>query len=754
MQTSRRNPSHPPEKAGMARHGARYGAQCLWRWLLCGAGALAVCLGGWKSLHAGERILDERQKYADQVSQTYSYRFGKGEPFLPSNAKIQGDTFIQPGAFPTAQYCRHCHEASYHQWRQSLHANSFRTPFYTKNVGLLQNTKGMEFSRHCEGCHNPIELFSGQVTPQPTSKDREFDQDGVTCMVCHSIQKLQPTYGLGSYVMGVPAVMVDEQGKPIPGEVSYAEINAHVDRHKAAVMKDFYRTPEYCASCHKANIPETLNDYKWLRAIGLYDEWQQSSYAKQSPLPFYKKDMQTCQSCHMTREQAVQADVAAKNGTIVSHRWVGGNTAVPFLYGYDEQLKKTLEYLKADKLNVDLFALAKPDGSGLIAPLGAKSFDLKPGDELQAMVVIQNKGVGHTLIPEQRDMYQAWAEFELSDADGKVLHASGRLSGDGTLDPEAHSFITRLLDKDGGLLTKHEIWQRRTTATDATIRPGRSTLVRYGFRIPKDGKGPYTLTAKVNYRHFNEAFTDFALGAKHPAYPVAEMAVRTRVLKVGENATAGAEAKDNLEWMRWNNFGIALLDQAQYAEAKDAFTEVLKLRPDYGDAYTNLGVVYLQWERYADAAESLKKALAMMPGDARALYYNALVERNQGDLDGAVADLQHVVSQFPHSPDAHRELGFSYYQQHKYGLARVEYETVQGIEPDDLAAHYNLAIIYRREGDKQKAAAQAALFADEKDDPMASTATLGFLRQHPELSGESVPWHLHTADETAATAKK
>jgi tetratricopeptide (TPR) repeat protein len=368
--------------------------------------------------------------------------------------------------------------------------------------------------------------------------------------------------------------------------------------------------------------------------------------------------------------------------------------------------------------------------------------------------VIQNKGVGHTLIPEQRDMYQAWAEFELSDADGKVLHASGRLSGDGTLDPEAHSFITRLLDKDGGLLTKHEIWQRRTTATDATIRPGRSTLVRYGFRIPKDGKGPYTLTAKVNYRHFNEAFTDFALGAKHPAYPVAEMAVRTRVLKVGENATAGAEAKDNLEWMRWNNFGIALLDQAQYAEAKDAFTEVLKLRPDYGDAYTNLGVVYLQWERYADAAESLKKALAMMPGDARALYYNALVERNQGDLDGAVADLQHVVSQFPHSPDAHRELGFSYYQQHKYGLARVEYETVQGIEPDDLAAHYNLAIIYRREGDKQKAAAQAALFADEKDDPMASTATLGFLRQHPELSGESVPWHLHTADETAATAKK
>jgi tetratricopeptide (TPR) repeat protein len=204
--------------------------------------------------------------------------------------------------------------------------------------------------------------------------------------------------------------------------------------------------------------------------------------------------------------------------------------------------------------------------------------------------------------------------------------------------------------------------------------------------------------------------------------------------------------------MRWNNFGIALLDQAQYAQAKDAFSEVLKLRPDYGDAYTNLGIVYLQWERYADAAASLKQALTMMPGDARALYYDALVERNQGDLDAAVVNLQKVITLFPRSIDAHRELGFSYYQQHKYALARTEYEAVQGIEPDDLSAHYNLAIIYRREGDKQKAAAQAALFADEKDDPMASTATLGFLRSHPELSGESVAWHLHSADETAAAA--
>ncbi|MEI9969061.1 MAG: tetratricopeptide repeat protein [Terracidiphilus sp.] len=36
-----------------------------------------------------------------------------------------------------------------------------------------------------------------------------------------------------------------------------------------------------------------------------------------------------------------------------------------------------------------------------------------------------------------------------------------------------------------------------------------------------------------------------------------------------------------------------------------------------------------------------------------------------------------MITQFPRSRDAHRELGFSFYQQHKYQEARTEYETVQ-----------------------------------------------------------------------------
>jgi tetratricopeptide (TPR) repeat protein len=239
--------------------------------------------------------------------------------------------------------------------------------------------------------------------------------------------------------------------------------------------------------------------------------------------------------------------------------------------------------------------------------------------------------------------------------------------------------------------------------------------------------------------------------------PVVEMASRTRTFNIGENPAAPADPADNKEWMRWNNYGIALLDAQQYGESVHAFEQVAKLRPDYADAYTNIALANFQWEKYSISRTNLEKALQISPNNARALYYLALVERNQGNLDAAVVDLTKVAEQFPESRDAHRELGFSYYQQRKYELARGEYERLQSIDPDDLAAHYNLSIIYRRLGMKQKASEQAAIFADQKDDPTASTYALEFLRKHTEIAAESVAWHTHSdldAGENTGLAEK
>jgi Tfp pilus assembly protein PilF len=688
-----------------------------------------------------------RKAYADEVRESYNFRFGAGVISIPGNAAIEGNDFVQAGAFPKATYCAVCHAQAYNNWRQALHSNSFRTPFYRTSVNILLRSKGIEFTRHCDSCHNPVGVLTGGLT-QDSKVDRGFDRDGLTCLTCHSVQKLQPTVGNGGFVLGIPSVMVDEKGSRIPGEVPYEEIMKHPDRHSKAVMKDFYRSPEFCSACHKANLPEPLNDYKFVRAFTVFDEWQNSKFSKRNPLTFYSGEYTTCQNCHMKRSATTLPEYGAKNGTFASHRWTAGNTAVPFYYGFDEQLKKTTEFLQSGTyLNVDLFAFKRKDdsGNGFVGPIGSVPYSLKAGDTVQTMVIIQNKNIGHSLIPEVRDLYESWTEFTVTEQDGTEIYHSGFLKPDGSLDTRAHSFTNRPVDEHGIFVDNHRVFEIHSVAYDNTVQSGRSALVRYEFKIPATAKGPLTITARVNYRHLRQSYLNNIFGTDHPAYPVIELSRRTRTVALGDNAPdATPDPQDNPDWMRWNNYGIASLDQLQYAEAVAAFTEVAKLRPDYADAYTNIALTEMEWEKYDSARKNLKMSLALANDNARALYYMALVERRAGNSDAEIADFKKVVAQYPMSRDARRELGKSYYRQGNTEGAVEQFEALQVLDPDDVTAHYNLAILYGRMGKDKESAQQQAMFKTKKVDPGAPTYSFDFLTKHPEISTESVPWHMHT----------
>ena len=454
----------------------------------------------------------------------------------------------------------------------------------------------------------------------------------------------------------------------------------------------------------------------------------------------------------MKRESISLPDYGAKNGTLASHRWLAGNTAVPFYYGFDEQLNKTIQFLKSGNyLNVDIFALKPSSSDTLIAPLGSRPFTLKADETVDAYVVIQNKNIGHSLIPEVRDLYEAWVQFTVKDTAGAVIYDSGFLKPDGMLDERAHIFTNRPVDMTGNFVDNHRVWTIHSVAYDNTIQAGRSALIRYQFHIPENARGPFTISARVNYRHLRQSYLNNVFGEDLPAYPVVEIASRSRTLNIGDNPVTAPLATDNPDWMRWNNLGIGYLDQMPYEDAMSAFEQVVRLRPDYKDGYINIGVTYVEWEKYPEARAPLERALTLHPDDARALYYLALVERRQRHSEAKVTDLQKVVAQYAYSRDARRELGISYYQQHHSERAMEQFKALQAIDPDDLPAHYNLAILYRRMGLKQQATREAALYTIKRVDPSAPTYSLDYLRKHPEISTESVPWHFHT-DLTRAPA--
>jgi hypothetical protein len=55
------------------------------------------------------------------------------------------------------------------------------------------------------------------------------------------------------------------------------------------------------------------------------DELQQSSFSKESPHPFYVREKETCNSCHMQKTESKYFDVSAKDETITSHRWAAAS---------------------------------------------------------------------------------------------------------------------------------------------------------------------------------------------------------------------------------------------------------------------------------------------------------------------------------------------------------------------------------------------------------------------------------------------
>lgn len=707
--------------------------------LSCGGALLAEGVTG--------RIAEPEKSYSEEISRTYDFKFGPN-PFAPGNATTTTGTFIPGEMFVAAKRCGTCHTDAHAQWRQSAHGNAFREPFYQKNVKDLQSQKGIEFTRHCESCHNPAALFSGALTKNAKVK-RPFDDDGVSCISCHSIQSVNGR-GIGGYVMGVPALLVKEDGTRMLEGVTDQQILNDVPSHRRAMMRPLLKSPEFCGSCHKSQVPRELNDYKFLRAFMVADELQQSSFSKESPHPYYTRDKETCNSCHMKREPAPLFDVSAKEGKLASHRWAAANTAIPFFYKWPEQLSAVNKFLEDDKLGIDIFAIHRKSSGGssdeFIAPLNRRSFTMKAGDEISADVVITNKNIGHSFPPELRDFYEAYVEFIVSNEKGKALYHSGFLQPNGYLDESAHNYKTYLVKADGTYNDKHHIWKSRVFAQNNLIQSGRSDLARYRFRVPADITGALQLTVRLRYRRFTRVFSDYTLG-KSVDYPIVTMATADYLMRLGKNdpvAAADIPKTAMPDWRRWNNYGIALFDQRQYPLAIEAFARAAELDEKYRPvALTNRAMAHLELEQYDEAAAILDQVVKANPDNMRALFQQARIFIKRGQLDQAENNIRRVLAAYPRDRISLQQLGELCKIKRDYPGALDCFEKILQIDPEDQGAHYNLMLVYRKLGRNEEARREAKIFADLKDDPGALSLANQFLRKHPEMSNESVYWHIH-----------
>lgn len=688
-------------------------------------------------------------------------------PFSPSNARTEDGKLIPANQFLPAARCASCHKESHAQWSESVHRNAGREPFYKESVALLERSRGGVPAQHCESCHAPVAVLSGELQTASSSlkTSHAMEDEGVSCAVCHSIVEVR-LEGTGSYTMRRPALLAREDGTPVMGNVTDAQIMADPEGHKRAVMRPLLRTPEFCASCHKSVATPELNQYKFLRGFSAYDEWQQSGASGEAIMPYYRREQRlSCHTCHMHRVDGL-GDLGAKNGTIASHRWIGANTAAPLFYGQQRQVELTENFLKSKVLNLDIFSIKSATTGKLNAPLNAQglnSLALVPGEEVTVEVVVSNRRAAHSFPPELRDMYEPWVEFEALNESGATVYHSGFIKPDQTLDDGAHVYKSILLDESGRMVMRHQMWLTKVKAYDNSVPSGRSDIARYHFRVPTAaGTGAFTsltLRARLNYRRFIQEYTSYVLqrrGQPTLNIPVVRMAeAEVKIVGPGKTTDAPPEKPDQLA-LRWNDYGIGLLEQSQYGPASEAFRRASQLQPDNPDPLVSAAIAEMKTERYGPERDQLQKArrlleqaLKLAPTLARARFVYALLLRSEGKLKEASDALAGIACEYPRDREVQRQLGQTLYAMGRIAESGAAFESVLRIDPNDTGAYQFLAPIYMSEGRQAEADRARSLYLLWRDDPLADRIALRFFGSNPQWAEERVTTHTHGEDSPA-----
>ena len=115
--------------------------------------------------------------------------------------------------------------------------------------------------------------------------------------------------------------------------------------------------------------------------------------------------------------------------------------------------------------------------------------------------------------------------------------------------------------------------------------------------------------------------------------------------------TAGAQEMDTTqiikEAVRYQNLGLAYLEESQPSKAVDAFTNLIELLPNEAIGYGNLAVAHLRLQQ-ADTAEAwVKRGIAVAPTDSQLHFILSEVYQLQGQSELAVEAMKDAVRLAP-----------------------------------------------------------------------------------------------------------
>jgi len=422
----------------------------------------------------------------------------------------------------------------------------------------------------------------------------------------------------------------------------------------------------------------------------------------------------------------------------------------------------------------------------IAAPLDKAQPAVRPGSTIRVDVVVRTRKIGHFFPGGTVDAFDVWLELEARDAAGRSIFWSGRVEdgGKGPVEPGAHFYRSYQLDADGNPINKRNAWQTRSALYVRLIPPGAADVAHYRVAIPPDVRGPISLTAKLNYRKFSHYYTQFAFAGQPrpetagthaplvgpgfdnrewtfdeanipanvsseirgriPDLPIVTVAQAESTLPLADGKpTTWTSIAGHVDRERWNDWGIGLLLQGDLKGAQYAFSHVTKAEPAYADGWLNMARALIQ-EGETDAAKPfIAEALARDASLGRIHYFKALVEKADGDYDGALRSLDRAAAAYPRDRVVLNQMARILFLARRFDEALRVLDRVQDVDPEDLQLHYTAMLCYRALGKDDLAAREETLFARFKADEASQAITQSRRLISPEDNNERQPIHEH-----------
>jgi hypothetical protein len=481
-------------------------------------------------------------KLNNEFPRDYGYVFGPKRPFAPSLAKTASGGAYDARSLAGSESCgaTGCHKQIYDEWAVSAHRYSAMDPAFQKVQSVMAEQNGPESTRYCGGCHDPISLFSG--TKNIGAKDLTSlagYKEGVSCIACHAIKKTD-VKGNAAYVMSQPERYVFElNANAIPRAVSNFLIRAYPRQHVQSLQHKLFKSPEFCAACHKQFIDEEINHVGWVQLQNQYDNWRKSRWN-------HGKDPRKtieCRECHMPLE----ASSDAGNGDDLdynrspgdrkqrSHRFLGGNQFIPValdLPGAKEHVRLTEKWLRGE---IEIPEIAHKWRKGPVVPVEVMApAAARPGTPITIQTVLTNNKAGHDFPTGPLDIIQAWVEVSVTDQAGRSVFQSGQRDTANFIATGSFMLKAEPVDENGNLIDKHNLWEMVGVRYRRSLFPGFSDQQKFTFVCPAANVTELHVTARLMYRKADQYLLNFLFGKESGiTAPVTQLSEDHKTIRIG-----------------------------------------------------------------------------------------------------------------------------------------------------------------------------------------------------------------------------